>query len=106
MEPYEPYRWVNTEPSVQSRKANTDPSVQFRKANTDPSMQFKWVHTEFMFCKMLGKNIHEPVRPLGHSQTSPGKSSCQDAFSKSLCNSLPYCHPSELPPQNLASLFK
>ena len=41
MEPYEPFRWVNTELSVQFRKANTDPSEQFRKANTDPSMQLK-----------------------------------------------------------------
>ena len=116
-EPYEPFRWVNTEPSVQFkkanmdpsvqfRKANTDPSVQFRKANTDPSMQFRWGHTEFLFCKMLGKNLHESVRPLSHSQTSQGKSSCQDAFGKSLCNALPYCHHSELPSQNLATLYK
>ena len=100
-EPYEPFRWVNTEPSVQIRKANTDPSVQFRKANTDPSMKFRWGHTEFLFCKVLGKNLHESVRPLNHSQTSPGKSSCQDAFGKSLCNALSYCHPSELLSQNL-----
>ena len=106
LEPYEPFRWVNTEPSVQFRKANTDPSVQFRKANTDPSMQFTWDHTEFLSCKMLGKNLHESVRPLSHLQTSPGKSSCQDAFGKSLCNALPYCHPSELPSQNLAILYK
>ena len=105
-EPYEPFRWVNTEPSVRFRKANTDPSVQFRKANTDPSMQFRWDHTEFLSCKMLGKNLHESVRPLSHLQTSPGKSSCQDAFGKSLCNALPYCHPSELPSQNLAILYK
>ena len=91
-EPYEPFRWVNTEPSVQFRKTNTDPSVQFRRANTDPSMQFRWGHTEFLFCKMLRKNLHESVWPLSHSQTSPGKSSCQDAFGKSLCNALLYCH--------------
>ena len=65
-EPYESFSWVNTEPSVQFRKANTDPSVQFRKANTDPSLQFKWGHTEFIFWKMLGKNLHESVRPLSH----------------------------------------
>ena len=68
-EPYEPFRLVNTEPSmqfrkantdpsVQFRKANTDPSVQFRKANTDPSMQIRWEHTEFLSCKILGKNLH------------------------------------------------
>ena len=105
-EPYEPFRWVNTEPSVQFRKANTDPSVQFRKANTDPSMQFRWGHTEFLFSKMLGKNLHESVRPLSHSQTRPGKSTCQDAFGKSLCNALPNCHPSELTSQNLAIFYK
>ena len=69
-------------------------------------MQFRWDHTEFLSCKMLGKNLHESVRPLSHLQTSPGKSSCQDAFGKSLCNALPYCHPSELPSQNLAILYK
>ena len=81
-EPYAPFRWVNDQsgPSVQFRKANTDPSLQFRKANTDQSMQFKWGHTEFLFCKMLGKNLHESVRPFTHLQTSSGKSSCQDAF--------------------------
>ena len=68
-----------TEPSVQFRSDHTDPSVQFRKANTNPSMQFRWGHTEFLFCKMLGKNLDESVRQ-SHLQTSPGKSSCQDAF--------------------------
>ena len=105
-EPYKPFRGVNTEPSVQFRKANTDPSVQFRKANTDPSMQFRWGHTEFLFCKMLGKNLHESVRPLSHSQTSPGRTSCQDAFSKSLCHALLYCHPLELKSKNLSILYK
>ena len=100
------FRSDHTEPSVQFRSDHTDPSVQFRKANTDPSMQFRWGHTEFLFCKMLGKNLDESVRQLSHSQTSPGKSSCQDAFGKSLCNALPYCHPSELPSQHLANLYK
>ena len=76
-EPYEPFRWVNTERSVPFRKANTDPSVQFRKANRDPSLQFRWGNTKFVFFKLLGKNLHESVRPLSHLQTSPGKSSCQ-----------------------------
>ena len=88
-EPYKPFRWVNTEPSVQFRKANTYSSMQFRKANTDPSMQLRWGHTELLFCEMLRKKLHESVRPLSHSQTSPGKSSCQDAFGESLCNALP-----------------
>ena len=87
------------------RSDHTDPSVQFRNANTDPSMQFRWGHTEFLFCKMLGKNLDESVRPLSHLQTSPGKSSCQDAFGKSLCNALPYCHPSGLPSGLLGSHF-
>ena len=104
-EPYELFRWVNTEPFVQFRKANTDPSMQFRKDNTDPSKQLRWSHTEFLFCIMLGKNIHESVRPLGHLQTSPGKRSFQDAFGKSLCNALPYCHPSELSFEKLAQNF-
>ena len=90
------FRWVDTEPSVQFRKANMDPYVQFRKANADPSMQFRWDYTEFLFCKMLGKNLHESVRPFSHLQTSLGKSSCQGAFGKNLCNALPYCHPSEM----------
>ena len=47
MEPYEPFRWVNTEPSVQFKKANTDPSVQFRKANTDPSIS----QLQNLFCQ-------------------------------------------------------
>ena len=72
----------------------------------DPSMQLRWGHTEFLFCKMQGKNLDESVGQLGPSQTSQGKSSCQDAFGKSLCNALPYCHPSELPSQNLATLYK
>ena len=88
-EPSVQFRSDHTEPSVQFRSDHTDPSVQFRKANTDPSMQFRWGHTEFLFCKMLGKNLDESVRQLSHSQTSPGKSSCQDAFGKSLCNALP-----------------
>ena len=83
-EPYEPFRWVNMEPSVQFRKANTDPSMQFRKANTDPSMQFRWSHTEFLFCQVLRKNLHESVKPLSHLQTSPGKSSWHDAWHKTL----------------------
>ena len=81
--------------SVQFRSNHTDPSVQFRKANTDPSMQFRWGHTEFLFRKMLDKNLDESVRQLSFSQTSPGKSSCQDAFGKSLCNALSYCQPSD-----------
>ena len=85
-EPYEPLRWVNMEPSVLFRKANTDPPEHFRKADTYPSMQFRWSHMEFLFCKMLGKNLYESVRPLSHSQTSPGKSSCKDTFSRSLCS--------------------
>ena len=52
---------------------------------------------EFLYCKMLSNNLDESVRQLSHSQTSPGKSSCQDAFGNSLCNALPYCHPSEQP---------
>ena len=91
------FRSDHTEPSVQVRSDHTYPSVQLRKANTDPSMQFRWGHTEFLICKMLGKNLAESVRQLSHSQTSPDKSSCQDVFGKSLCNALPYCHPSELP---------
>ena len=63
------------EPSVQFKKANTDPSLQFRKANTDPSMQFRWGHTELMFCKMLGKNLHESAGPLSHWQTSQARAS-------------------------------
>ena len=105
-ESYEPFRWVNTEPFMQFRKANTSPSMPFREANTDPSMQFRWDHKEFLFCKMLRKNLHESVRPLSHSQTSPVKSSCQYAFGKSLCNALPYCHPSKVPSQNLETLYK
>ena len=100
------FRADHTEPSVQFRSDHTDPSVQIRKANTDPSMQFRWGHTEFLFSRMLGKNLDESVRQLRHSQTSPGKSSCQDAFGKSLCNALPYCHPSKLTSQNLAILYK
>ena len=100
------FRSDHTEPSMQFRPDHTDPSVQFRKANTYPSMQFRWGHTEFLFCKMLGKNLDESVRQLSHLHTSPGKSSCQDAFGKSQCNILPYCHPSELPSQNLATLYK
>ena len=91
------FRSDHTEPSVQFRSDHTDPSMQFRKVNTDPSMQFRWGHTEFLFCKILGKNLDESVRQLSHLQTSPGKSSCQDAFGKSLCNALPYRHPSEMP---------
>ena len=117
MEPSVQFRWDHTDPSVQFRsdhtdlsvqfrKANTDPSVQFRKANTDPSMQFRWGQAEFLFCKMIAKNLDESVGQLSHSQTSPGKSSCQDAFGKSLCNALQYCHPPELPSQNLATLYK
>ena len=98
-EPSMQFRSDNTEPSVQFRSDHTDPSVQFRKANTDPSIQFRQGLTEFLFCKMLGKNLDESVRQLSHSQTSPDKSSCQDEFGKSLCNALPYCHPSELPSQ-------
>ena len=105
-EPSMQFRSDHTEPSVQFRSDHTDPSVQFRKANTDPSMQFRWGHTEFFFWKMLGKNHHESVRPLSHAQLSPGQSSCQDAFGKSLCNALPYCHPSELVSQNLTILYK
>ena len=104
-EPSMQFRSDHTEPSVHIRSDHTDPSMQFRKANTDPPMQFRWDHTEFLFW-LLGKNLDESVRQLSHSQTSPGKSSCQDAFSKSLCNALPYCHPSELPSQNLATLYK
>ena len=43
---------------------------------------------EFLFCKMLGKNLGESVRQLSHSQMSPGKSSCQDTFGKSLCKAI------------------
>ena len=32
---------------------------------------------------------------FSHSQTSPGKSFCQDAFGKGPCDAIPYCHPSE-----------
>ena len=105
-EPSVQFRSDHMEPSVQFRSDRTDPSMQFRKANTDPSMQFRWGHTEFLFCKMLGKSLDESVRQLSHSQTSPGKSSCPDAFNMSLCNAFPYCHPSELPSQNLANLYK
>ena len=100
------FRSDHTDTSVQFRSDHTDPFVQFRKANTDPSMQFRWGHTEFLFFKMLGKNLDESVIQLSGSQTSPDKSFCQDAFGKSLCNALPYCHPSELPSQNLATLYK
>ena len=86
--------------SIQNRPCNSGRPIRIRPCNsgrpigirpcnsgspnTDPSMQFRWGHTEFLFCKMLGKNLDESVRPLSHSQTSPGKSSCQDAFGKSL----------------------
>ena len=70
-EPSMRFRSDHTEPSVQFRSDHTDPSVQLRKANTDPSMQFRWGHTEFLFCKMLAKNLDESVRQLSHLQTSP-----------------------------------
>ena len=105
-EPSVQFKSDHTEPSMQFRSYYTNPFVQFRKANTDPSIQFRWGHTEFLFCKMLGKNLEESVRPLSNSETSPGKSSSQDPFGKSLCNALPYCHPPELSSQNLAILYK
>ena len=71
----------HTEPSVHFRKANTEPSMHFRKANTEPSMHFTRDHMEFLFYKMLGKNLHFPVSLLRHLKSISGKNFCHDVFS-------------------------
>ena len=55
-EPYVPFRWVNTELSVQLRKANMDIQVG-----------------PYRIFVLPGHKLHKCVRQLGHSQTSSAK---------------------------------
>ena len=49
--------------------------------HTKPSLLLRRVYTDFLSCKMLGKNLHYSVSPSSHLQTSSGKNLSQDAFS-------------------------
>ena len=76
-----PFRWVHTEPSVHFMKANKEPSMHYRKVNTEPPMHIRRDNMIILSSKMLGKNLHLSVSQLSHTQTSPSKNFCQDAFS-------------------------
>ena len=64
---------------------------------------------EYPLLSICSENVQNAwsVSSLSHSQTSSGKSFCQDALGQGLCDALTYCHPSEqIMPAQLVQFHK